>query len=493
MTKASSGITLDGYIRVSQRRGREGDSFISPKVQRDSIQGWANTRGVRIADWHEDIDQSGGKLHRPGLDAMLARVRGGQTGGIAVAHLDRLSRAGVADALRLVESVHEAGAKIAIVDLGIDPTTPVGEFSMTLFLALARMQRRQFQERWREAQGRAIGRGIHFRAPFGYLKPGKGMPIEPDPKTAPLVKRAFEMRAAGAHWPKIAAYLNERHPPHKAQAWVRSTVAHLIRNKAYLGTATCGAHVQTDAHPPIVSLDLWEAANAVKAPAPNRQNFDGTLLSGLIRCAGCRYVLSPGATEGSRRLNRLLTYRCRGRHSGGVCPASCGIKRELAEQYVEQAFLERYGDVSIEGVHDSAGIDAARQEVAQAEADLEAFRDNERVRSALEALGDSSFEDGIAIRAERVVAARQVLADVRASAIGFSLPDEVTYRALSMPERRVLLRAGIGTVFVRRSPGRGRAIAPPADRIHICWPGEEPQDMPGWHCKTASPIRSFDW
>ncbi len=118
MLGTNANISLDGYIRVSQTRGREGDSFISPKVQRDCIQKWADARSVSIVAWHEDLDQSGGKLHRPGLDAMLGRIRSGQTGGLAVAHLDRLSRAGVADALRLVESVHEAGAKIAVVDLG---------------------------------------------------------------------------------------------------------------------------------------------------------------------------------------------------------------------------------------------------------------------------------------------------------------------------------------------------------------------------------------
>lgn len=493
MLSANVNMILDGYIRVSQTRGREGDSFISPTVQREHIQRWADARGVRIGAWHEDLDQSGGKLHRPGLDAMLARIGTGQTGGIAVAHLDRLSRAGVADALRLVESVHEAGAKIAVVDLGIDPTTPVGEFSMTLFLALGRMQRRQFQERWQEAQSRAIGRGIHFRAPFGYSKQGKAMPITPDPTTASLVKRVFEMRAAGAPWPAIAAFLNERHPPNRAPAWTRSTVSHLIRNRAYIGQATCGRHVQIDAHPAIVSVELWQAANAVKATAPSRDNLEGALLSGLVRCAGCRYVMSPGATHGSHRRERLLTYHCRRRHSGGTCEASCSIKREIVEQYVEEAFLERYADVSIEGVTDSADLDAAREQVAAAEADLATFRDNERVREALQALGDGSFEDGIATRAERVIAARQKLAEARAHAIGFSLPDELSYRALRMPERRTLLRAGIGAVFVRRSPGRGRNASPAAERVRICFAGEEPQDLPGWHNKSAVPISPFDW
>ncbi|HXP99705.1 MAG TPA: recombinase family protein [Solirubrobacteraceae bacterium] len=494
MVGASVDITLDGYIRVSQTRGREGDSFISPKVQRDCIQGWADTRGVRIGAWHEDLDQSGGKLHRPGLDAMLARIRTGQTGGLAVAHLDRLSRAGVADALRLVESVHEAGAKIAVVDLGIDPTTPVGEFSMTLFLALGRMQRRQFQERWQEAQARAIGRGIHFRAPFGYTKPGRAEPIVPNPVTAPLVKRAFQLRAAGEAWPRIAAYLNERHPPNRAPAWTRSTVNHLIRNPAYLGRATCGKHVQAGAHPALVSVELWEAANAVKAQAPSRGDGEGTLLAGLVRCAGCRYVMSRGATQGVGRPEQLLIYTCRRHHSAGRCGASCSIKRELVERYVEEEFLKRYAEVSVEGVVDSAALSAARQEVAEAEAELEAFRDNERIRAALEAVGDSSFEQGILGRAERLVAAREKLAAVRASAVGFALPDAVSYRALTLPERRALLRAGIGAVFVRRSLRRGgRGVVDTGARVHICWTGEEPENLPGRHNKTVVAPRPFDW
>jgi site-specific DNA recombinase len=495
MLGANANISLDGYIRVSQTRGREGDSFISPKVQRAAVQKWADARGVSIAAWHEDLDQSGGKLHRPGLDAMLARIRTGQTGGLAVAQLDRLSRAGVADALRLVEGVHEAGAKIAVVDLGIDPTTPVGEFSMTLFLALGRMQRRQFQERWQEAQGRAIGRGIHFRAPFGYTKPGRAKPLVPNPMTGPLVKQTFELRASGEPWPKIVNFLNERHPPNKAPEWTRSTVHHLIRNPAYLGQATCGKHVQAGAHPALVSLELWEAANAVKAQAPSRGDGEGTLLAGLVRCAGCRYVMSKGATQGAGRPERLLTYTCRRNHSAGRCSESCAIKREIIEQYVEDAFYERYGEASIEAMADHTDLDAVRQELAEAEAELETFRDNKRIRATLEAVGDGSFEDGISARAERVIAAREKLAAIRASAVGFVLPDAVSYRNLKLPERRALLRTGIGAIFVRRSLRRGGrgALPDPAARIHICWAGEEPDNLPGWHNKTVVAPTRFDW
>src|SRR3954452_15777574 len=96
-------MRLDGYVRVSRVGGREGESFISPAVQREQIKRWASLRGVAIGKWHTDLDVSGGKLERPGLDAAMARIRAGKTGGLAVARLDRFSRAGVADALKVVE------------------------------------------------------------------------------------------------------------------------------------------------------------------------------------------------------------------------------------------------------------------------------------------------------------------------------------------------------------------------------------------------------
>ena len=51
---------MDGYIRVSRVAGREGPSYISPTVQRASIEKWADYRGVEIVAWHVDEDESGG-------------------------------------------------------------------------------------------------------------------------------------------------------------------------------------------------------------------------------------------------------------------------------------------------------------------------------------------------------------------------------------------------------------------------------------------------
>jgi DNA invertase Pin-like site-specific DNA recombinase len=107
--------TADGYIRVSRRGGHEGDSFISPEVQRKKIADWAKLHEVEILRWWEEIDQSGAKLERPMFQQALARCEGGETGGVVVARLDRFARAAV-DALSSTRRLNDAGARLVSVD-----------------------------------------------------------------------------------------------------------------------------------------------------------------------------------------------------------------------------------------------------------------------------------------------------------------------------------------------------------------------------------------
>jgi DNA invertase Pin-like site-specific DNA recombinase len=94
--------TADGYIRVSRRGGREGESFISPEVQRKKIADWAALHEVEVVAWWEEIDWSGAKLQRPMFQQALERCEAGETGGIIVARLDRFARSAV-DALESIK------------------------------------------------------------------------------------------------------------------------------------------------------------------------------------------------------------------------------------------------------------------------------------------------------------------------------------------------------------------------------------------------------
>src|SRR5690349_9687572 len=98
---SSKALRLDGYVRVSRVRGRSGDSFISPALQRERIAAWCDAHEHELVEVHEDFDQSGGRRDRPGLTAAIERVEGGLADGIVVARLDRFGRS-LIDGLSLI-------------------------------------------------------------------------------------------------------------------------------------------------------------------------------------------------------------------------------------------------------------------------------------------------------------------------------------------------------------------------------------------------------
>jgi hypothetical protein len=55
-------MRFDGYIRVSDTKGRSGERFLSPDIQRDTIRRLAAAKGVELNEpIVEELDVSGGK------------------------------------------------------------------------------------------------------------------------------------------------------------------------------------------------------------------------------------------------------------------------------------------------------------------------------------------------------------------------------------------------------------------------------------------------
>ena len=107
---------------------------------------------------------------------------------------------------------------------------------------------------------------------------------------APAVQRVFEARASGASWGELAAIMEaaEIETPYGAKFWTNRSLSRLISNRAYLGEARSGEFVNDGAHDAIVDGGTWRSAQTGRA-APSRG--PGSLLGGLLRCAGCRFAL----------------------------------------------------------------------------------------------------------------------------------------------------------------------------------------------------------
>jgi DNA invertase Pin-like site-specific DNA recombinase len=285
--------TADGYIRVSRRAGREGESFISPEVQRKKIAGWAKLHEVEIVTWWEEIDQSGAKLERPMFQQALARCEAGETGGIVVARLDRFARSAV-DALSSIRRLNDAGARLVSVEDNFDGSTPMGRFAIGILILIAELELARIKSGWEIAVRQAVERGVHIsaRTPTGYKRTDEGRLIRDEP-AASVVAKAFRKRAAGASWADLARLLEERevYPPTGNKNWSKFGVSGLIKNPVYLGQARSGKVVKEGAYEPLVTRAEFDAAQSVK------KSFfsSATALSPRRRCwAGLPAALVAG-------------------------------------------------------------------------------------------------------------------------------------------------------------------------------------------------------
>lgn len=415
-----------GYVRVSRVAGREGDSFQSPAEQRSVIEGWAKSRGVEVTEFLEDFDVSGGTLSRPGLDAVMDRIRTGATDGVVVAKLNRLSRAGVADALKLCEEIYDAGAEVVAIDEGADPTTPAGKVLRTLMLAFAEMERENVKAGWRTARRRAVERGVFIGpVPLGFVKAGPGAPLVPGPD-ADRVRDLFQV--SGSDGLDAAFAFARRTWPDRQ--WSVTVVRKMLANRVYRGDVAHGDIQARDVIEPIVSEMAFDFAQHPDTRAP-RSAAATYPLSGIARCAECGGPM-VGHKVG-RAGRRKRSYRC----TGEDCRSRPHIFADPLEEHVLDAVRAhpphrgRTGDE----------VFRSMKAIVLARAEVDAWIENTSIGD----LGAARWHQGMEAREARLAEA-QAKHDLEREEHG-DLPDLDDPTPLEM---RAIFEATVATLTVRR-------------------------------------------
>jgi site-specific DNA recombinase len=472
----SKSKTADGYIRVSRRAGREGESFISPEVQRKKIANWSKLHEVEVVRWWEEIDQSGAKLERPMFQQALARCEVGETGGIVVARLDRFARSAV-DALSSIRRLNDAGARLVSVEDNFDGSTPMGRFAIGILILIAELELERIKGGWVTAVSEAVGRGVHIsaRPPTGYKRDKEGRLLRDEP-AAFFVAEIFRKRAAGASWAELARFLeeNKAYPPSGNKHWSKVGVAGLIKNPVYLGQARSGKVVKEGAHEPLVTRAEFDAAQSVKKSV--FKQHDGSLasqamLGGLARCSGCGHTLKITGNTDRKSGQRYPIYYCIGRYAKGPCPARANARASLLDAYVEEQILRALQEedgLLAQAVAASEQIEAAARDVADAEHELDLFVNNPKLLSLL---GEKKFLEGAEVRQRALDEARVALAEARSQS---ALADELgdgdlvsAWPSLTIQERRRLMHGLLERVVVTRADRRGRHARPVGERAQI--------------------------
>jgi DNA invertase Pin-like site-specific DNA recombinase len=89
---------------------------------------------------------------RPALQRALGAVRGHEAAALVVAKLDRLSRS-LLDFAGLMEDARKGEWSLAILDFGVDTTTPSGEMIANLMATFAQFERRLIGQRAKDVAG----------------------------------------------------------------------------------------------------------------------------------------------------------------------------------------------------------------------------------------------------------------------------------------------------------------------------------------------------
>jgi DNA invertase Pin-like site-specific DNA recombinase len=470
-------MRLDAYVRVSRVGGRSGDAFISPGEQKEKVRAWAKAHGHTIAKWHEDLDQPGSKSDRPGLIAAMTRIESGKTQGLVVARLDRFGRS-VSDTAKLLERIRDAGGVLCTVAESIDTSGYMGKFLAQLFTVLAELELDRIRENWDAARRSAVTRGIHVsgKVPTGYRRNAERI-LEPDPVTAPIVHELFVRRGAEVSWAQLARFLEGKGvvTPWDNENWTVASVASLVRNRVYLGEARAGSIVNPDAHKPIVSLAEWNAANRARGVAPGRSGRSTGVLAGILRCGGCSYAMKAKQSR-TRHGKEFVEYTCKPDKAGGRCPSPAAVKATVIEPFVTERLFTFAKGAAGEATQESDDEQRILDAIAVEEAELEAALDG-RLAEALGGANSDAFLRTVERRSETIEALREELADIQSRRAPVALDTDLqrTWPDMNVEQRRRVLHSVFDSVFVWRTPDRGRnGKFPIAKRARLFLAGEGP-------------------
>lgn len=154
-----------GYARVSTEEQNEARQLESFRTFREPIS-------------KTFIDKCSGKnMNRPQLQAMLDYVREGDV--VVVSDFSRLARS-TKDMLQIVQDLTDKGVGLISMKENLDTETPQGKFMLTVFAALAELERATILQRQRE--------GIEIAKSEGKYKGRKPIAVDEDRLRAECVK-----------------------------------------------------------------------------------------------------------------------------------------------------------------------------------------------------------------------------------------------------------------------------------------------------------------
>lgn len=381
----------------AEARG-EGESLAR---HRADLYALADRLGLEIGEEYCELI-SGDKLsERPEMQRLLDDVSAGRWEGVLDVEISRLTRGGLQDQGYILNVFKFSDTKIITPRHTYDLNDDWDEDNLTTEMHMSRREYKFITRRQQAGRNASATEGLwQSPVPLGYRKVkiprGKGYTLEIDEEQARVVRMIYTMYADEEYGAaRLARHLNslgER--TQRGNKWTTDAIRNIIRNPTYIGLVRWNRRVSRTSmidgkpvtkrvrndekmilskgvHPPIISEDLWQRAQAARvqrntAPHRNQRPLQNPL-AGIVKCAVCgRTMLRKDgslAQGGHVNLLRCTTLDC----------PTVGTSAELVEQIVLQT-LEQWS-LTPEIDAQSAPKENSRQEsIRAAQSHLERLR-----------------------------------------------------------------------------------------------------------------------
>ena len=323
------------YIRVSTKgQAKEGFSL---DHQKNALKDFCKVKKIRLLKTFIDDGKSGRTTNRPEFQEMLGKVRQKHVDYIVTYKIDRFAR-NITDFSKIRKELQKL--KIDLLSVMEGDVTNGSSLIANIFASVAEWESEVNSERTKGGLLQKFKDGWQpTKPPPGYRSVGaenERKTCEPDPYTAPIIKKMFELYSTGNYSVvKLQEWLRDKNLISKNGTIIAySTIHNILTNPFYYGLIRWHGKSKTGKHTPIITKQLFKTCKFILAKNRNfltRRRKYSFLLNGHVYCnCGTRMVAEWHQIKSKKRGNKIAYYHCQ-----KIYAPTC------KEPYIEMVKLEK--------------------------------------------------------------------------------------------------------------------------------------------------------
>jgi len=266
------------YTRRSVEQG-PGHQFSSIAAQRSICASYIASQRpngwTELSKHYDDEGKSGSNLNRPALQDLLSDVEAGVVDVVVIYKLDRISRT-LLDFVRLMDLFQQFGVSFVAVTQNFDTADSTGRLVLNVLLTFAQFEREIASDRLKDKFSAMRQRGLFVggNPPYGYNLSNKKLLI--NEKEAEVIRWMFQRYLDAKSYVTVARELREKGVQRRSRTSKRgnhvqgrgicqASVWNMLGNPLYVGEVRSKGHCYPGVHDAIVSRELWDDVQALRA------------------------------------------------------------------------------------------------------------------------------------------------------------------------------------------------------------------------------------